>query len=79
MERKIASKAKMLGLIEVLVKQYSAPQAEPEKMLMGSFPSKFDIDSCRFLVMHPRAHEPRIGVELGARAQRMVTESNVND
>lgn len=67
----------MLGLIEGFVEQYSVPQAEPEVMLMGYFPSKSEIDSCRFLAMHPGAHEPRIGVELGARAQRMVTESDV--
>ena len=61
--------AETFCLSEVFVKQYSAPQAVPEGILMGHFPLKSETNSCRFPVIIPEAHEPRVGVELGAQAQ----------
>lgn len=61
-------KAETICPSEILVKEYSALEAGPEKLLMGPFPLQSEIHSCRFLVMDPVAHEPGIGKELGARA-----------
>lgn len=78
MKRKIVSKAEMLGLTEVLVKQCPAPQAELEPMLTRHFPSECQLHfSGRFLIMNSVAHKLRIGVELGVRAQCVVKASDV--
>lgn len=65
-ERKIASETDMLDLTEDCVKQYSAPQAKPEKMKMEHTLANFEAGSCYFPVMYRMAHETMVGVGLEA-------------